>query len=264
MIKKLVCVMAALVVAAGLSLCAGAQAAVKIVDNGELLTPSEEKTLTEQIEKLVLDCGVDAVIYTTATLDGNKAADYEQRVYDETNCGIGADRDGILLLVAVDHTTNRREYYFGAHGWANGSGITEYGAKRIGKLISPELNKDEYAAACEEWLTLSSKFLKAAKKGNPYTEEHIYRTGLEVAMIFVIWAAIGLAAAVAVCFFAKRSMRSVGGKRAPIVYIKSDSFIMTNQRDVLLFSNTQKEKRSKEEPEPKTPIESENKTEQSE
>lgn len=261
MFKKIISVVAALSAAMAITLCAGAQAAVKIVDNAEILTPAQEKTLTEKIDKLVLDYGVDAVIYTTPSLGGEKAADYEQRVFDETGCGIGAERDGILLLLVVDPDTNRREYFFGTHGWANGAGITEYGTARIGKLIAPKLNKCEYGAACEEWLNLSGKFLKAGKKGSPYTEEHTYRTELDVALIFGVWAAVGIAAALLVCFLAKRSMRSVGGKRAAVVYVKKGSFSLTNQRDILLFSKTDKTAKSRNEPEPKKTIESENESE---
>lgn len=238
MVKKITALCAAALAAAVIGLSASAQAAVKIHDNAEILDPYEEKRITEQIERLVLDHGVDAVVYTTQSFGGIAPAEYEKQVFEETGCGAGEERDGLVILLSVGETGKKKECYIGRHGWADGKGITQYGAERISALIYQKLKAGDYAGCCEYFLELSDEFLKAGKKGRPYSEDRVYRTGGDYLRIILLWAAAGLAAGAGVCLPFMRLMRKKAAAQASVSYIKMDTLKISRQRDILLYTKT--------------------------
>ena len=242
--KKLITLFTALLTGAVISVVASAQAPVKVVDNADLFSQNEEQTLVSLAEQLVLDHGVDAVIYTTTdalTSDESKA--YAEQKFYETNCGVGDNADGILLLIAVGGENGNRQAWFSTHGWAKDA-LGTYGTDRIIELIRPDLSSEFYYDASEYWLELSDKFLKKAAKGEPYSETNTYRTFFEGLIIVVICFVVGLVIALIVCFVMSASMKTAVPKHTANDYVKQNSFKVTRQRDIFVYSDVTRTKRS--------------------
>jgi uncharacterized protein len=242
--KKLISFAAAVFTAVLLAVCANAQATDKIVDNAGILSGSESAELTEQINQLVLAHGVDAVIYTTNSLNGMPADRYADNAFNETGCGIGDDGDGILLLISMEGSAGNRDVFFTTHGWANGGGFTDYGTDRIIDLISYDLRSGDYSGACSYWISLCDEFMTAAEKGNPYNDFHTYRTSGERLVTFVICFAASFLIALIICLIMKSMMKTAVRKADANDYVRKNSFRVLKQRDIYIYSTFTRTPRS--------------------
>lgn len=240
MLKKIIAAAAAAFTAAVVSVSACAFADVKIIDNAEVLTPAEETALLEKIDAISVKYGVDTVIYTTKSLGKVGASTYEKKVFEESGCGTGENKDGIVLLLVADTAGSEGSCYFGTHGWARTDGITIYGQDRITELIEKDVADRNFAKACDDWLTLSGKFLKKAQKGKPYSEHNVYRTGADIAGILVLWTVIGAVAAVVVCLLAARTMKKRADVPIKTASAAKDTFKLGLERNVTLYTKTVK------------------------
>ena len=79
-----------------------------LVDEDDLLTSNEKELLSNHLDEASQRNGIDIVILTTQSLDGETAEAYADDYYDEN----GYAEDGILLLVAM----NEREYAISTKG----------------------------------------------------------------------------------------------------------------------------------------------------
>lgn len=228
------------------SVTAYAQSEHTVYDYAGIMSESAEKNLSESAKKLIKDSGVDAVICTTSTLEGLTLSEYAKKVFSDVNAGISKEKDGILLLISFDamHSgKGEREIYFYTSGYAENGGFNEYGIDRITGLVADKLSGGDYEGACEEWLTLSGKFLEAAKDGKPYSAEHRYKTGGDYLAGLLISFAAGLVIAGAACFVMIKMMRTSAPKYDSADYVKKDSFHVTKQRDIYVYSTVQRVKR---------------------
>ncbi len=223
-----------------------AQSETTVYDYAGIMSESAEKNIADSAKKLIKDSGVDAVICTVNSLDGIALDEYAKKAFEDFNAGIGKDKDGILLLISFDamHSgKGEREIYFYTHGYAKNGGFNEYGIDRITELITPKLSGGDYEGACEEWLSLSGKFLKAAKNGDPYSSDHRYKTVENYLAGLLVSFIIGLAAAAGACFIMIRMMRTTMPKYDNTDYVKKDSFRVTKQRDIYVYSTVKRMKR---------------------
>ena len=241
--KKLLSLSAALLTAAMIGTGAAAQSTVKIVDDADLFTQTQEEIYTEMIDQLVLDYGVDAMICTTDTLYGTEISEYAADTFDEYGCGIGNDRDGIILVICIDE--DDRKVRMSTHGWAKEYAFTQYGTDRIIELIKPFLSDDKYNEAATEWLRLSDEFLAAAEKEAPYSEEHKYLTTTDILIKIALAFGIGLAVALVVCLILRSTMKTAVHQRNAVDYVKPNSFSVTKQRDIFVYSTITRTERVK-------------------
>ena len=80
----------------------------RLIDENNLLTEEEKEILTGRINEASSRNGIDIVILTTESLDGERSEAYADDYYDEN----GYSEDGILLLVAMEE----REYAISTKG----------------------------------------------------------------------------------------------------------------------------------------------------
>ncbi len=223
-----------------------AQSEYTVYDYAGVMSESAEENISESAKKLIKDSGVDAAICTTNSLEGLTLPEYAKKVFSDVNAGISKDKDGILLLISFDamHSgKGGREIYFYTNGYAKNGGFNEYGIERISGLVMDKLSGGDYEGACVEWLTLSGKFLKAAKDGKPYSANNRYKTGGDYLAGFLVSFAAGLVIAAGVCFVMIRMMRTSAPKDNNADYVKRDSFSVTKQRDIYVYSTVKRMKR---------------------
>ncbi len=223
-----------------------AQSEHTVYDNAGILSDSAEENIAEKAKEFIKESGVDAVVCTANSLEGLSLAEYAKKVFDGAGAGISKEKDGILLLISFDamHSgKGGREIYIYTSGYAKNGGFNEYGIERITGLVMDKLSGGDYEGACAEWLSLSGKFLKAAKDGKPYSADNRYKTAGDYLTGLLISFIAGLVIAAGVCFVMVRMMKVSAPKSGGSDFVKRDSFHVTKQRDIYVYSTVKRMKR---------------------
>jgi len=199
-----------------------------VVDNGELLSEQEQLKLEQQLEDIQADLGIDVVILTVKSLDGEIAMDFADDYYDYR----GYRPNGVLLLVDIG----------GRNWWISTSGtcIDPIDAKAMGMLFVPYMSEGAYYSA----FSLFAKAVQTQME-NPHVSGDFYMDmqgnvhiqpkpthwydGLWQSLL--IGGVIGLIA-VGVMAAKMKSVRSKGGAAD---YIKEGSLHMTREEDRYLY-----------------------------
>lgn len=96
--------------------------AKNMVDTAGVLSVSEEKELSEYMEKIkdVQNYELVAVIIPHNDLDGKTTEEYSEAYYLQNDIGVGSDKSGVLFLVALDD-----EGHGDAYVYTYGKAVTE-------------------------------------------------------------------------------------------------------------------------------------------
>ena len=113
------------------ALAADPQTPDRVIDGADLLTAEEETALRRRIAELTEQYACDIVILTADSLYGQSPRSYADTLFDDNDCGIGSERDGILLLVSMA----TRDWYISTSGKAI-SAFSDYGISYIGERVA--------------------------------------------------------------------------------------------------------------------------------
>lgn len=122
----------------------------RMVDEGDLLTDSQESALRSELDRLSVQYNCDIVIVTASSLNGLTSMEYADDYYDYNYYGLGSNNSGILMLVCLEE----RAYWFSTCGDA----ITMFSDKTIDymrDLIPDYLSDGDYYGAFEKYIEMS-------------------------------------------------------------------------------------------------------------
>lgn len=211
----------------------------KIVDKAELLTYGEAEMLSEKATALTEEYGMDVVILTVPDLGGKSAQTYADSYYDDHGYGIGSQRSGILLLLAMEE----REWYMSTCGEAIDV-FTDSGLDALGERILPDLSGGDYYGAFDLWLELLPDYFEASLTGAPlygggstvnYPEPEVQRS-----VNIFISLAIGLVVAAVTVLIMRGTMNTARRKSGAAEYMRKGSYHLTVHQDLFLYSNITK------------------------
>ena len=233
----------------------------RIVDEAELLTQAQEAALDDRAQALGETYGIDAVILTVDSLNGENAESYADDYYDTHGYGFGDDYSGVLLLLAMD----TREWAISTCG----DGIyalTDYGIESLFSDIAPYLAEDDYDTAFTVYLEQLEIYYRKYTRGTPVDgdpypydgpgsyepgtrEEVVYAPGRKVsagqiAFRVLISLSIGGAAGGITLAVMRSGMNTAKGQSGAYNYMNGNSFHLTNRQDILLGSRTVRSERS--------------------
>lgn len=136
-----------------------AGSAPHLVDNADCLTDSEEKEIRDRLDEISTRWDMDVVVLTVPNLGGRSAEAYADDFYDYN----GYDKDGVLLLVAVES----RDWAVSTSGYGI-KAVTDYGLEHMKDMIIPHLSRGYYKAAFTNFAITCDRFIGLAKDGKPY------------------------------------------------------------------------------------------------
>lgn len=232
----------------------------KIADCADLLTAEEESRLEAKAQALADDYGMDTVILTVDSLEGQDPESYADDYYDQNGYGCGAENSGVLLLLAMD-----------TRDWAIstcGDGIyalTDYGMELLFSEIAPELGTGNYCEAFSQYLSELETYYREFTRGAPIDGETFpyegpgsYESGsreetvsyapqkdspslsLRILLSLLVGAAVG-----GVAIWVMRSGMNTGKAHSGATdYMTPGSFHFTNRQDILLHSRTTRTQRT--------------------
>lgn len=223
----------ALVLAIAALLPGTAQASTRhVVDEAGLLSPSVEQELEEEITRVSARYYQDIVVLY-ADLDANKtpmemADDY----FDYNGYGIGAERSGVLLLVAPA----TRDWWISTRGTSIAT-FTDAGISALGTLIKKPLGENDWEGGARVFVGQMERYMQAAEDGNPITKTPTTLTDLIGHVIGAILTGLvgGIAAARA---FVKRyfinKMTNEGLEPGAASYVADGTFVVSGGQDTFI------------------------------
>lgn len=122
--------------------------AENMVDTAGVLSVSEEKELSEYMEKIknVQNYELVAVIIPHDDLNGKTAEEYSETYYLQNDIGVGSDKSGVLFLATLDDEGHGDAYVY-TYGKAVSEITNEYLDNFFWDEMVSHMKKREYKAA---------------------------------------------------------------------------------------------------------------------
>ncbi len=125
-----------------------------LVDEGDILTDSEEASLLAMLERISAEQKCDIVIVVPRSLGYKSATEYADDWYDLNGFGYGSTKDGILLMVCMEERDWATSTAGAAQDW-----FDDYTLERIESRVVSNLSNGSYydaftafAEGCEQTL----------------------------------------------------------------------------------------------------------------
>ncbi len=213
-----------------LSLCVSADSAdlPRVIDEADLLTPAEEKTLSDTIARISALYEFDIVILTVESIGIKSPMVYADDYYDDNGYGYGDTEDGILFLLSME----KRDWYVSTGGAA----VDIFGDSELDRIedsVIPKLSNKLYASAFTTFLSISEEILEDA------AESERTRLPRTIGILVAVSLVIGLV----VVLIMKYKMNNARPKRTARDYVRSGSFHLRTSRDLFLYSTIRKVRR---------------------
>lgn len=213
---------------------------VLVVDDADLLTDSEEAKLLSLAEEISARQKCDVAVVTNWSLGGKDSEAYADDYFDYNGYGYGENHDGILLLVSMEE----RDYAITTTGYGI-TAFTDYGLDYLVDRILPDLSDGDYYDCFRTYFETCDDLLTQARNGTPYDVhtsdglegQRLRRTIMSPAFLLV---ALGLGFLLSLIPLAilKSQVKNVKWNRDAGNYVKNDSLVLNNKRDVYLYANT--------------------------
>ncbi|MBQ9543221.1 MAG: TPM domain-containing protein [Ruminococcus sp.] len=206
-----------------------------LYDAADILSDSEEADLLSKLEKISDEHDVDVCILTVNAYEGNDIELFADDYFAYNGMGQGAEKDGFMLMLSMED----RDWDICTHG--SGKTIfTDYGQEYLIKQIKPELGKNKYYEAFDEYADISEQFIQEWEKGTPYDTTHRVKGRLPM-----IWILISIGGGLLIGLIYAQSIKaqltSVSMQHGADDYIRQNSFKLTVNRDTFLYRNVQRE-----------------------
>ena len=218
--KKLFALFLALILCCTCAVPAFAEEVGKLYDGAQLLTDAEKLELAEQLDAASVAYRVDLVIATVESVGGLSSDAYAEYFYDENGCGYGENRDGVLLLIAMEE----RDYRILSNGMA-AEAIGPNEIESIGEEIASDLTDGDYADAFETFVEECTYWIDGELNGFPFK----WLPALLISL------AIGMVVALIVTGIMRMQLRSVRRQPAATEYTKAGSMRVTVAHDLFLY-----------------------------
>lgn len=230
----------------------GAQTPAKVVDQAGLLSAEESLALTEQAEAMTSRYETDVVILTVDRLGGKDAQTFADDYFDEHGYGVGSSYDGILLLISME-----------ARDWAmstcgdTASLITDSDLALLEDAMLPDLAAGRYYAAFTAYLQELDLVLSApvppstspTQNGTVHivpNGNHGAKTSLPLLQIMGVALVLGVLGGGITVAVLRRGMNTARSQAAAGNYVEPQSFQLTQNRDIYLYSHTTRQRRQTE------------------
>ncbi len=231
-----------------------ADAASLVVDEADLLSPSEEADLEKLLREISDRYSVDVAVVTVYGIGNRDIQNFADDYFWFNGYGRGVNRDGILLVVDME----QRHYYECTSGFCI-KAFTDYGLQYLEENFVSYLSYGQYYDAFRSYAVVSDSLLKQAAEGNPYDiwipddpfyggdprpefkntfEEFMYYYGDNLTIWGIISLVIGLIGSGISVGRMKRELTSVTPQSSANDYFSKGSFALNERTDEFLYRNT--------------------------
>ncbi len=217
------------------ALCLTAHAASPLLtDDAQLLTSGEASALEQKLTEISTRQGVDVVIVTVDSTDGEEPMDFADDWFDYNDYRA----DGILLLVSMETS----DWWVSTTGYGI-TAITDAGLEYISDQFVPYLSDGDFAAAFDTFAELCDEFITQARGGDPYDNHNLPKEPFKWALNVVVALVIGFVVALIATGKMKRKLKTVRQEVKADSYVTPGSLQLTASRDLFLYTQLTKTER---------------------
>ena len=231
--KRIICLLAALLLLLGLSVSASAAVYANVIDTAESLSESEAEALDARCSELeqTYGCGVYLVTVDdyTAYYSADSIESFAESVFLDLGLGAGEEQDGVLLVLSMAE----RDYDICAHGTIGNRAFTDYGKGVLAErwFLEP-FSRDDWSGGFAAFLDGCEEYLRMDAEGAPFDQgTDPERLGDLAVVKWLVVIFVPLLTALVVCLVMKGKMKSARLQTQADAYITQDSLRLTRQDD---------------------------------
>lgn len=199
----------------------------RLVDDADILSNSEEKSLKELLDEISSKYNMDVAIITVESTEDENITGFTDDYYDYN----GYSTDGIMLLLSMDN----RKWHVSTKGYGIYA-FTDKGQKYIMDKVTEYLKDNEYYDGFKQFAELADDFIKEAKDNKPYDDGHMPKEKFPVGKKLLIAFGFGFLISLIVNFSMKSKLKSVAMQRAAANYVVPGSMNITGAGELYLYS----------------------------
>lgn len=211
----------------------------RLQDDAALLSSDEYNEVLSRLDELCETQSFDVVIHTTEDMDGySSVVAYADDYYDYNGYGYGEDRDGIILVVAM----NTRDLYISTCGFGI-TAFTDYGIDTLLDDVKGYFSDGDYYGGFCSFISEADEYITAAKNGSPYdiNDGDYYYSSERSGFFNFTWLMasliMGLVCALIIVGTMKAQLKTVRPALAAGSYVRKDSIKVKSERDIYLYRN---------------------------
>lgn len=211
----------------------------RLQDDAALLSSDEYNEVLSRLDDLCERQSFDVVIHTTEDMDGySSVVAYADDYYDYNGYGYGEDRDGIILVVAM----NTRDLYISTCGFGI-TAFTDYGIDTLLDDVKGYFSDGDYYGGFCSFISEADEYITAAKNGSPYdiNDGDYYYSSERSGFFNFTWLMasliMGLVCALIIVGTMKAQLKTVRPALAAGSYVRKDSIKVKSERDIYLYRN---------------------------
>ncbi len=208
----------------------------RLVDEADILTPSEEDILLDMLNEVSENRECDVVIVTLSSLDGYSATAAADDFFDYNGYGYGPGDDGILFLISM----GEREFATSTYGYGIDV-FSDYRLIELEDIVVPLLSDGEYYEAFMKYILYCDACLEEG-----VAEEEYYSEGFVFEPMWVLIAiVIGVVVALIYTGTLKAQLNNVQRNDSASSYMLDGSLNLTVKNDMFLYRNISRTPRPK-------------------
>jgi len=212
----------------------------RLVDSAGLLTEEQAVKLTEKLDEISERQNFDVVIITVDSLDGYTSTEYADDAFDYNGFGMGANYDGILLLISMEE----RGWAISTHGYGI-TAFTDAGQKYMVDSFIGHLSDGDFYEGFDKFADLADSFITQAKTGAPYDANNLPKKPMSPVWIPISILGGALIGAI-ITGVMKSSLKSVSKQRVAGNYLVSTVMSPYSSKDLYLYSVVTRTEKPKE------------------
>ena len=212
---------------------------VRLTDEADVLTDSEEAEILAKLDQLSDRHQVDIVIFTTPSMGAYSAEEFTDNLFEDRGYGMGTDRSCILLMVSMESG----DWHITTAGYGI-TALTDVGIEYIGEQIVLLMSEDKFAEAFLEYASICDRFIDMARSGNPFDVDDLPKKPFPAVRNFVICLLVGMVGAGIITGKHKAKLITVRAQAAAKDYTKPGSMNVTGSREFFLYKTITRHEKS--------------------
>ena len=135
----------------------------RLVDDAALLEDYQAETVSSMLDETSENRNCDVIIVTVDSLGDKTAQEFADDYYDSGGYGMGDDKSGIMLLLAMED----RDWAISTTGYGI-TAFTDAGQGYLMDKVMPSLGDGDYYTAFYDFAYYCEELLQMAENGTPY------------------------------------------------------------------------------------------------
>lgn len=171
-----------------------------VTDSAGILTDSEISSLEKTAQSIAQRYGVGIYLVTVNAsyrIDSRGTYEAAYTYYHSNSLGVGAERNGAILLLSMNDRAFAHFYYGSESEYA----FNKYGQEQIEDVFLDNFRENDWYGGFSDYLTACGEYLALAEEGHPVRRSPV--------PAIVISCVAGILIAFLVCSILKRKMKSV-------------------------------------------------------